>query len=85
MFQLGDTSKKFLIVVNAMKRIKHVNGNESAGGGVQNGQQNGIGWSRKSSEIVTFKPNPKRQKGANHVQIWKRVFPARATNSKRRD
>lgn len=59
-----------------MKRIKHVYGIESAEG--REGVQNGIGWSEKFSVIVTFKPNPKWQKGANHVQIWKRVFPARA-------
>lgn len=43
-----------------MTRIKHVNGIERAEGreGVQSGKLHGIGWSGKSSEIVTFKPNP---------------------------
>lgn len=62
-----------------LKEIKHVSGIESAEGreGLQSGKQSGIEWSRKSCEIVTFKLNPKEQKGANHVQIWERVSPSR--------
>lgn len=66
-----------------MKRIKHVNGIESSEGweGVQSRKLNGVGWLGKSSEVVTFKPNPKLHKGGNCVQIWKRMFPAGATIS----
>lgn len=72
---MGDTSKQFLIVLSAMKRIKHVNGIESSEGweGVQSRKLNGVGWLGKSSEVVTFKLNPKLHKGGNCVQIWKRI------------
>lgn len=44
-----------------MKKTKCVNRIESVEvwEGVQSGKQNGVGWSGKSSEIVTFKLNPK--------------------------
>lgn len=48
--------------------------------GLQSGKQNGIGWSRKSCEIVTFKLNPKEQKGANRADLGKSV-PITATVS----